>query len=341
MITLIFKKIISLATTLIGVTLITFILVRLVPGDPVMLLIGERGANPEVYLEMKKKLGLDLPLPAQFFSYLKNIVRGDLGVSIVSHRPVTEEFFERFPATMELGLLALLWAIILGIPLGIYCAVYRGKLFDQVLTSISLIGYSMPIFWWGLILIIIFSVKLGLTPVSGRLNILFEIPNWTGFYLLDTLQKEVIAAEGFAPFKSAISHLLLPALCMGTIPLAIITRMTRSALLEVLGEDYIRTAHAKGNSMKRVLWIHAFRNALIPIITILGLMLGSVVTGAILTENIFSWPGLGKWMVASVTARDYPVVQGGVLLIASIIVITNMLTDLVYIWANPKLQDNH
>jgi dipeptide transport system permease protein len=313
----------------------------MVPGDPVMLLIGERGANPEVYLEMKRKLGMDQPLPKQFLSYIKNIAHGDLGESIVSHRPVTEEFFERFPATMELGLLALLWAVLLGIPLGIYCAVYRGKLFDQVLTSISLIGYSMPIFWWGLILIIIFSVKLGIMPVSGRLNILFEIPNWTGFYLIDTLQKEVIAAEGFAPFKSAISHLILPALCMGTIPLAIITRMTRSALLEVLGEDYIRTAHAKGNSMKRVLWVHAFRNALIPIITILGLMLGSVVTGAILTENIFSWPGLGKWMVASVTARDYPVVQGGVLLIASIIVITNMLTDLVYIWANPKLQDNH
>jgi dipeptide transport system permease protein len=341
MIKLILQKIISLITTLLGVTLITFLLVRMVPGDPVMLLIGERGANPEVYLEMKRKLGMDQPLPKQFLSYIKNIAHGDLGESIVSHRPVTEEFFERFPATMELGLLALLWAILLGIPLGIYCAVYRGKLFDQVLTSISLIGYSMPIFWWGLILIIIFSVKLGIMPVSGRLNILFEIPNWTGFYLIDTLQKEVITAEGFAPFKSAISHLILPALCMGTIPLAIITRMTRSALLEVLGEDYIRTAHAKGNSMKRVLLVHAFRNALIPIITILGLMLGSVVTGAILTENIFSWPGLGKWMVASVTARDYPVVQGGVLLIASIIVITNMLTDVVYIWANPKLQDNH
>jgi dipeptide transport system permease protein len=341
MIKLILKKIISLISTLLGVTLITFLLVRLVPGDPVMLLIGERGANPEVYMEMKRKLGMDQPLPRQFLSYIKNIAHGDLGQSIVSHRPVTEEFFERFPATMELGLLALLWAVTLGIPLGIYCAVYRGKLFDQILTSISLIGYSMPIFWWGLILIIIFSVKLGIMPVSGRLNILFEIPNWTGFYLIDTLQKDVINSDGFAPFKSAISHLILPALCMGTIPLAIITRMTRSALLEVLSEDYIRTAHAKGNSMRRVLWIHAFRNALIPIITILGLMLGSVVTGAILTESIFSWPGLGKWMVASVTARDYPVVQGGVLLIASIIVITNMLTDMVYIWANPKLQDGH
>jgi dipeptide transport system permease protein len=206
--------------------------------------------------------------------------------------------------------------------------------------SLSLIGYSMPIFWWGLILILFFSVKLGITPVSGRIDFIYDIPTYTGFYLLDTLRQEVIFVEGFKPFFSALRHLILPSIALGTIPLAVIARMTRSSMLEVLNEDYIRTAKAKGMSKKRIIYIHALRNALIPIITTLALLFGSIITGAILTETIFSWPGIGKWLVQSITARDYPVIQGGVLIISFIIVLTNILVDVIYFLLNPKMRNN-
>jgi dipeptide transport system permease protein len=203
----------------------------------------------------------------------------------------------------------------------------------------SLIGYSMPIFWWGLILILIFSVKLGLTPVSGRIDLTFDIPLYSGFYLIDTLQSVVLKADGLKPFCSAISHLILPATALGTIPLAVIARMTRSSMLEVLGEDYIRTARAKGMNRKRIIYIHALRNALVPIVTTLALLFGSIITGAILTETIFSWPGIGKWIVQSITGRDYPVIQGGVLIISFIIIMTNILVDLIYYFLNPKMRN--
>jgi dipeptide transport system permease protein len=185
---------------------------------------------------------------------------------------------------------------------------------------------------------LIFSVTLGWTPVSGRMSVMYDIDTWTGFMLLDTLQSEVIKEEGFAPFFSAVKHMILPAIAMGTIPLAVMARMTRSSMLEVLGEDFIRTAKAKGASPMIVVWHHALRNALIPIVTVAGLMFGSIITGAILTETIFSWPGIGKWLVASINARDYPVIQGGVLFIATMIVVINALVDVIYIWVNPKLR---
>ncbi len=333
------KKIIDLIPTLFGISLVCFILIRLIPGDPVLNLIGERGADPARYLEMKKSLGLDLPIYEQFWIYLKNSLQGNIGTSIISNNSVWSEFIERFPATMELGLIALLGASILGLPLGMIAAIKRNSFFDYFLMSTSLIGYSMPIFWWGLILILLFSVKLGITPVSGRIDFLFDIPHYSGFYLIDTLQASVIKASGLAPFRSALAHLLLPATALGTIPLAVIARMTRSSMLEVLGEDYIRTARAKGMNKYRVIAIHALRNALIPIITTLALLFGSIITGAILTETIFSWPGIGKWIVASITARDYPVIQGGVLIISFVIVMTNMLVDVIYYLLNPKMRN--
>ena len=333
------KKFLELIPTLLGISLISFFLIRFIPGDPVLNLIGERGADPARYLEMKKSLGLDLPIIEQFWIYLKTTLSGDLGTSISSNNSVWSEFTERFPATLELGMISLFFAILIGIPLGIFAAIKRNSFFDYFLMSGSLIGYSMPIFWWGLILILIFSVKFGLTPVSGRIDFIYDIPTYSGFYLIDTLRSEVRSAEGFAPFISAIRHLILPSIALGTIPLAVIARMTRSSMLEVLGEDYMRTARAKGMSKKRIIFIHALRNALVPIITTIALLFGSIITGAILTETIFSWPGIGKWIVASITARDYPVIQGGVLILSFIIVMTNILVDIIYYFLNPKMRN--
>ena len=334
MIKYLLKKFFELAPTLLGVSSLSFMLIRMVPGDPVMLLLGERGAEPEVYEKMKASLGLDRPLFYQYINYLGSALQGDLGNSIVTKRPVLSEFFDRFPATLELGMVAMAFAISIGLPLGIIAAVKRNSFFDYMLMGGSLIGYSMPIFWWGLVLILIFSVKLGLTPVSGRISFLYEITPHTGLMLIDTLFSE----EGFAAWKSAFNSLILPAIAMGTIPLAVIARMTRSSMLEVLGEDYIRTAKAKGLSYYRIVLEHALRNALIPIVTVIGLMFGSIITGAILTETIFSWPGIGKWMVGAINSRDYPVIQGGVLIIATMIVFINFLVDVVYAIVNPRMR---
>ncbi|MBC7427458.1 MAG: ABC transporter permease subunit [Bacteriovorax sp.] len=332
------KKLLDLIPTLLGITLVCFFMIRLIPGDPVLNLIGERGADPAKYLEMKKSLGLDLSITQQFVVYIQSIFRGDIGTSIISNNSVWSEFIERFPATLELGMVGLVGATILGIPMGIFAAIKRNSFFDYFLMSVSLIGYSMPIFWWGLILILLFSVKMGITPVSGRINFIYDIPTYTGLYLIDTLRPAVVSVEGFKPFWSALQHLILPATALGTIPLAVIARMTRSSMLEVLNEDYIRTAKAKGMSRKRIIYIHALRNALVPIITTLALLFGSIITGAILTETIFSWPGIGKWLVQSITARDYPVIQGGVLIISFIIVLTNILVDVIYFLLNPKMR---
>lgn len=332
------RRMINLIPTLVGISLVSFFLIRMIPGDPVLLMLGERGGDPAVYAEMQAKLGLDKPVWQQYGIFVGKAFKGDLGHSLVSKRTVTGEFFDRFPATLEIGLCSMLFAIILGIPIGIIAAVKRNSFADYFLMGGALLGYSMPIFWWGLLLIIFFSVQMGWTPVSGRISVMYDVDAVTGFMLLDTLMPEVLEEEGFEPFFSAIKHLILPSLAMGTIPLAIIARMTRSSLLEVLGEDFIRTARAKGLSPFKVIWNHALRNALIPIITVVGLIFGSIITGAILTETIFSWPGIGKWLVASITARDYPVIQGGVLFIASAVVIINALVDVLYLWANPKLR---
>jgi len=336
----ILKKFKDFFPTLLGVAFCIFFLIRSIPGDPVLIMIGERGVDEQTYLEMKRNLGLDAPLPLQFIQFIKNTATLDLGTSIVSKNLVWVEFKERFPATLELGLVSLSLATIIGIPAGIFAALRRNTFFDYSLMGSTLIGYSMPIFWWGLLLILFFSVKLGLTPVSGRIALEFEIPMLTGLYLIDTLQPEVLQNYGLKAFLSALRHLILPSIALGTIPLAVISRMTRSSMLEVLGEDYMRTAKAKGLSTFRRIYIHALRSATIPIVTTIALLFGSIITGAILTETIFSWPGIGKWIVQSITARDYPVIQSGVMIIATIIILTNIFIDIIYYFLNPKMK-NH
>ncbi len=319
--------------TFIGVTLLTFALIRLVPGDPILLMAGERGMDPARYAALRAELGLDRPLLVQYVIYMSDVIQGDLGKSIITREPVLREFITLFPATIELSLMAMLIAVSIGLPAGTFAAVRRGTVFDHSVMGLSLTGYSMPIFWWGLLLILTFSVMLGWTPVSGRIAVQHFIEPVTGFLLIDSL----LSGEKGA-FWSAVRHLILPAIVLGTIPLAVIARMTRSSMLEVLNEDYIRTARAKGLAPWRVIGLHAMRNALIPVVTVIGLQVGLLLTGAILTETIFSWPGVGKWLIESIRRRDYPVLQGGVLLVATVVMSVNLTVDLLYGLINPRIR---
>jgi dipeptide transport system permease protein len=319
--------------TFLGMTLLAFFLIRLVPGDPIETLAGERGIDAARHAQLLKEYGLDRPVMVQYGIYIGRVLQGDLGKSIITHEPVLAEFAALFPATIELGLCAILFALIIGIPAGIIAAVRRNSFLDHGVMGASLTGYSMPIFWWGLLLILLFSVQLGWTPVSGRIAVKYFIEPTTGFLLIDSL----LSGEKGA-FWSAASHLILPTIVLGTNPLAVIARMTRSAMLEVLGEDYIRTARAKGLSSLRVVGLHALRNALIPVVTVIGLQVGVLFTGAILTETIFSWPGVGKWLVEAISRRDYPVLQGGMLLIGSMVMAVNLLVDITYGIINPRIR---
>lgn len=329
----IFNKLVYLVPTFIGITIVAFAFVRVLPGDPVLLMAGERGVSPERHAELMAQLGFDRPIWQQYLDYVWNLLHGDFGQSLVTKKPVLVEFFALFPATVELSICAIIVAILLGIPAGVIAAVKRGSWFDQGLMGISLVGYSMPIFWWALLLIIFFSGVLQLTPVSGRISLLYFFPPVTGFMLIDSLLSDQKGA-----FASAVSHLILPTIVLATIPLAVIARQTRSAMLEVLGEDYVRTARAKGLPVRRVVGLHALRNAMIPVITTIGLQVGVLMAGAILTETIFSWPGIGKWMLDSIFRRDYPVVQSGLLLIAFIIMLVNLVVDLLYGLINPRIR---
>jgi dipeptide transport system permease protein len=322
-----------LVPTFLGVTLIAFLFIRLLPGDPIEILAGERGVDPERHARLMHELGFDRPLWEQYLSYLRDVLQGDLGRSIVTRQPIMSEFLTLFPATVELSVCAIGFAVAIGLPVGVLAAVRRGTVFDHTVMAVTLTGYSMPIFWWGLLMIILFSGVLGWTPVSGRISLLYWIEPVTGFMLIDTL---LSGQEG--AFASAVRHLILPTIVLGTIPLAVIARQTRSAMLEVLGEDYIRTARAKGLPPRRVIGLHALRNALIPVVTTIGLQVGVLLAGAILTETIFSWPGVGKWLVDSIFRRDYPAVQGGLLLIASLVMIVNLVVDLLYGLINPRIR---
>ncbi len=330
------KKLLGLIPTFIGITLVAFFLIRLVPGDPVEVMAGERGLNPAMHAEIVKRMGLDRPLVEQYFNYLGKLVQGDFGQSLVSREPVAKEFAELFPATVELALAALLLATVLGLALGIVGGLKRGSLVDQGVMGLATVGYSMPVFWWGLILIMFFSVQLGWTPVSGRIAIEYEIVPRTGLMLIDAALSDEPGA-----FRSAVLHLVLPALVLGTIPMAVIARMTRSSMLEVLGEDYVRTAYAKGLSPARVILVHALRNALIPVITVIGLQTGSLLAGAVLTETIFSWPGIGKWLIDAIGRRDYPVVQTGILVSASVFITVNLIVEVLYGVVNPRIRVEH
>ncbi len=319
--------------TFIGITLLAFAMIRLVPGDPIELLVGERGLDPARHAALRAELGLDKPLLEQYAIYMSGVLRGDLGKSIVTKQPVVNEFFTLFPATVELSVCAMIFAIVFGLPAGIVAGVRRGSVFDHSVMGAALTGYSMPIFWWGLLLIILFSGILGWTPVSGRLSLLFYFEPVTGFMLIDS----ILSGQDGA-FLSAVRHLILPTVVLGTIPLAVIARQTRSAMLEVLNEDYVRTARAKGLAPLRVIGMHALRNALIPVITVIGLQVGVLFSGAVLTETIFAWPGIGKWLIDSISRRDYPSVQGGILLIATTVIVVNLSVDLVYGLINPRIR---
>lgn len=329
----IINKLAYLVPTFIGITIVAFGFVRVLPGDPVLLMAGERGVSPERHAQLMAQFGFDRPLWQQYLDYVWNLLHGDFGLSIVTKKPVLTEFFALFPATVELAVCAIILAVLIGIPAGVIAAVKRGSWFDQSLMGVALVGYSMPIFWWGLLLIIFFSNFLQWTPVSGRISLLYFFPPVTGFMLIDSLLSGQKGA-----FASAASHLILPTIVLATIPLAVIARQTRSAMLEVLGEDYVRTARAKGLPTRRVVGLHALRNALIPVITTIGLQIGVLMAGAILTETIFSWPGIGKWMLDSISRRDYPVVQGGLLLIAGLVMAVNLIVDLLYGLVNPRIR---
>ncbi|TWI32957.1 ABC transporter permease subunit [Paracoccus sulfuroxidans] len=333
MLRFIFSKLLYLIPTFIGITLISFSFIRLLPGDPVLLMAGERGVSAERYAQISAQLGYDKPIWQQYLTYLGNLFQGDFGNSIVTKKPVLTEFLQLFPATVELSLVAIIIATVIGVPVGVIAAIKRGSWFDQISMTGALVGFSMPIFWWGLLLIIFFSGTLGWTPVSGRISLMYYFPQVTGFMLIDSLLSGQAGA-----FKSAVSHLILPSIVLATIPLAVIARQTRSAMLEVMGEDYVRTAKAKGLSPARVIGVHALRNAMIPVITTIGLQIGVLMAGAILTETIFSWPGIGKWMIDSISRRDYPVVQSGLLLTAGIVMIVNLLVDLTYGLINPRIR---
>ncbi|MCC7321095.1 MAG: ABC transporter permease subunit [Rubellimicrobium sp.] len=327
------NRLLLIIPTFIGLTLIAFLFIRLLPGDPVLLLAGERGVSPERHAELMTQFGLDRPWWQQYLEYLAGLARGDFGYSFTTKRPVLEEFMARFPATVELSICAITLASVLGIGAGIVAAVRRGGWIDQITMGTALVGYSMPIFWWALLLIILFSSTLGWTPVSGQLGLQYFVEPVTGFKLIDTW----ISGEPGA-FRSAVVHLILPTVVLATIPLAVIARQTRSAMLEVLGEVYMMTARSKGLTPLRVVGLHALRNALIPVVTTIGLQVSVAMGGAILTETIFSWPGIGKWLVDSISRRDYLVVQGGLLLIALVVMVVNLTVDLLYGLVNPRVR---
>jgi dipeptide transport system permease protein len=320
--------------TFVALMFVTFVAIRLVPGDPVEVRTGERGISPERLAIARHELGLDRPVWQQFGDYVWNLLHGDFGTSLVTNEKVATEFLTLFPATVELSLAAMLLAVLIGVPAGTIAAVRRGSAFDHTVMGASVIGFSMPIFWWGLLLIMLVSERLGLTPVSGRIDLIaFYIEPITGFLLIDSLLVDQPGA-----FLSALHHLVLPAIVLGTIPLAVVARITRSSMLEVLSEDYVRTARAKGLSPLRVVGLHALRNALIPVITSIGLQVGTLLAGAVLTETIFSWPGVGKWLIEGIGRRDYPALQGGIMLISTMVILVNLGVDVLYGAINPRLR---
>ncbi|MDA0710985.1 MAG: ABC transporter permease [bacterium] len=328
----ILKRLLALIPTLLGITVLVFLMVHLVPGDPAQVMLGER-ASAESLETLRQELGLNQPLPVQFGRYLGDLLKGNFGRSIKSRERIAAELSARFPATLELTLVSMGFACLLGLGAGILSAVRRGSLWDYFGMTASLVGVSMPIFWLGLMMIMAFSVWMGLFPVEGRLSAHIFVSSVTGLYIVDSL----IAGDLIA-FGDALWHLVLPGVTLGTVPAAVIARMTRSSLLEVLREDYVRTAWAKGLSERVVVLRHALRNAFIPILTVISLQFGSLLGGAVMTESIFAWPGVGRWLVLAVYSRDFPAIQGGVLLVSVTFVLVNMIADLLYAWLDPRIK---
>jgi peptide/nickel transport system permease protein len=312
--------------------LLVFLWIRALPGSPAAALLGER-ATPEAVAQIESQYGLDRPIYVQYWAYLKQVASGNLGTSIISRQPVTEEIKRRFPATIELALAAMVFAVVFGVPLGFAAAKRYGSVFDHMSLVASLIGISIPIFFLALILKYIFAVKLGLLPTVGRQDVLLRSEHPTNFYVLDG----ILTGNPEATWDS-IKHLILPAIALGSIPLAIIARITRAAVLDVQNEDYVRTARAKGMPPRVVDGRHIFRNAMLPVVTVIGLQTGLLLSGAILTETVFALPGLGTWLAGAIDARDYPVLQGGILFVAVVFVIVNLLVDLSYAFIDPRVR---
>ncbi|NJO43502.1 MAG: ABC transporter permease [Cyanobacteria bacterium CRU_2_1] len=326
------KRLLDLLPVILGITILVFLFLKLIPGNPAIVLLGPR-ATPDQIASLSKQLGLDQPLPLQYLAFISKLVRFDLGKSIISGIPIWQEIKTRFPATIELSVAAMLISMVLGIPAGIIAAVKKNGWVDNIAMSTSLLGVSMPVYWLGLLLIYLFAVNLHWLPPSGRLGINVDLQPITGFYILDS-----ILTLNFRALGDVLAHLILPALTVGTIPLAILARITRSAMLEVLSQDYIRTARAKGLLERWVIMKHALKNALLPVVTIIGLQFGTLLSGAILTETIFSWPGIGSWIYNGILTRDYPVVQGGVVFVAIVFVLINLLVDISYAFLDPRIQ---
>jgi peptide/nickel transport system permease protein len=327
------RRLLLLAPILIGLSILVFAWIRALPGSPAEALLGER-ATPEAVQQIRHQYGLDKPVYVQYWNYLRDTVgHADLGTSIMSYRPVTYEIGHRFPATVELGLAAMIFAIAIGIPLGFFAAKRHGSWLDHSSLVGSLIGISIPIFFLGLVLKYVFAVKLGWLPSNGREDVLADRPHQTNFYVLDAILNGDPGA-----LWDTIRHLILPAIALGTIPLAIVARITRAAVLDVQNEDYVRTARAKGLAPVVVDSRHVLRNAMLPISTIIGLQTGLLLSGAVLTETVFGWPGVGFWLKEAIFNRDYPVLQGGILFLAVVFVLVNLLVDISYALLNPRIR---
>jgi peptide/nickel transport system permease protein len=326
------RRLLLLVPILLGLSILVFLWIRALPGGPAQALLGER-ATPQAIAQIEREYGLDKPIQVQYWRYLKTVAKLDFGQSVATRRDVTTELRQKFPATVELAVAAMFFSILFGIPLGFFAAKRYGGLFDNLSLVGSLLGVSIPIFFLGIILKYIFAIQLGLLPTVGRIDVLIDLEHPTGFYVLDAL----IAGDMHA-FLDTLKHLILPAIALGSIPLSIIARITRAAVLDVQNEDYVRTARAKGMSPAIVDRRHVLRNALLPIVTVIGLQVGFLLAGAVLTETVFAWPGIGTWLVEAIDNRDYPVLQGGILFVAIVFVLVNLIVDVSYGFLNPRIR---
>lgn len=328
----IIKRLLMLIPVLLGVSIMVFAVMHVFTADPTSVILGQH-ATQEQIAKLRVSLGLNQPLYVQYWNFLKGILHGDFGTSLFTQVPITKELMARFPATIELALSAIIFASIIGVTIGVISAVKQNTVVDYVSMVVALLGVSMPIFWLGLILIVFFAVQLHVLPASGRIDIGLEPVHITGLYLLDSL-----LSGNFESFVSAFRHLILPTIALGSFSTAIIARMTRSTMLEIIRQDYIRTARAKGLFEKTVVIGHALRNAMIPVVTVIGLQLGSLLGGAVLTETVFAWPGIGNYVIDAILKSDYPAVQGAVMMMAVIFVVVNLIVDLVYGLLDPRIK---
>ncbi|SFG65323.1 peptide/nickel transport system permease protein [Desulfotomaculum arcticum] len=332
MLNYIIKRLLMIVPVIIGVSILSFMLIHLVPGDPARMMLGER-ATPKAMEELRETLGLNDPLPVQYLRFANHALHGDLGGSIRSKLPVTEEMASKFPATLELAFFAMLIAVIVGGLAGIISSVKPYSFFDNISMGAALFGVSIPIFWLGLMMIWFFGVNLHILPPSGRISVGVELHKITNMYLLDS-----IITGNWKAFKDVLAHIIMPSIALSTIPMAMVARVTRSSMMEVLGQDYIRTAWAKGLPGRLVIFRHALKNAFLPVLTVIGLQFGYLLGGAVMTEAIFSWPGVGRWLFVAISARDIPIVQGGILMVALVFVIINLIVDILYTYVDPRIR---